>query len=64
MKKVKKAIMMALSIVGVTMANGQTINSLGIMVFNDEGILFVGDNISGSIPVSYTHLTLPTICSV
>jgi hypothetical protein len=49
MKKVKKAIMMALSIVGVTMANGQTINSLGIMVFNDEGILFVGDNISGSI---------------
>jgi hypothetical protein len=49
MKKVKQAIMMALSIVGVTMANGQTINSLGIMVFNDEGILFVGDNISGSI---------------
>lgn len=49
MKKVKKAITMALSLVGVTMANGQTINSLGTMVFNDEGILFIGDNISGSI---------------
>ncbi len=49
MKKVKKAIMMALSLLGVTMANGQTINSLGTMVFNDEGILFIGDNISGSI---------------
>lgn len=49
MEKVKKAIMMALSLVGVTMANGQTINSLGTMVFNDDGILFIGDNISGSI---------------
>jgi hypothetical protein len=49
MKKVKKTFMMALSLVGVTMANGQTINSLGTMVFNDEGILFIGDNISGSI---------------
>ena len=49
MEKVKKAIMMALSLVGVTMANGQTINSLGTMVFNNDGILFIGDNISGSI---------------
>lgn len=49
MNKVKKAFMMALSLAGITMANGQTINSLGTMVFNDEGILFVGDNISGSI---------------
>lgn len=48
MKNVKKAIMMALSF-GVTIANGQNIKSLGTMVFNDEGILFVGDNISGYI---------------
>jgi hypothetical protein len=40
--------MMTLSF-GVTIANGQNIKSLGTMVFNDEGILFVGDNISGSI---------------
>ncbi|MEL6628570.1 MAG: hypothetical protein AAFQ92_23820 [Bacteroidota bacterium] len=40
--------MMALSL-GVTVANGENIKSLGTMVFNDEGILFVGDNISGSI---------------
>ncbi|MEO1419222.1 MAG: hypothetical protein AAFW00_28470 [Bacteroidota bacterium] len=40
--------MMALSL-GVTVANGQNVKSLGTMVFNDEGILFVGDNISGSI---------------
>lgn len=49
MEKVKKAIMMTLSLVGINMANGQTVNSLGTMVFNDEGILFIGDNISGSI---------------
>lgn len=49
MEKVKKIIMMALSLLGVTMANGQTINSLGTMVFNNDGILFIGDNISGSI---------------
>jgi hypothetical protein len=48
MNKIKKAIMMTLSF-GVTIANGQNIKSLGTMVFNDEGILFVGDNISGSI---------------
>ena len=40
--------MIALSL-GVTTANGQNIKSLGTMVFNNEGILFVGDNISGSI---------------
>jgi hypothetical protein len=48
MNKIKKVIMMALSF-GVTIANGQNIKSLGTMVFNNEGILFVGDNISGSI---------------
>ena len=48
MNKIKKAIMIALSL-GVTTANGQNIKSLGTMVFNNEGILFVGDNISGSI---------------
>jgi len=48
MKKIKNVIMMALSL-GATIANGQTVKSLGTMVFNDEGILFVGDNISGSI---------------
>lgn len=41
--------MMALSLIGVTIANGQNVKSLGTMVFNNEGILFVGDNISGLI---------------
>jgi hypothetical protein len=49
MNSIKKAMLTALSLLGITMANGQTINSLGTMVFNDEGVLFVGDNISGSI---------------
>lgn len=34
---------------GITLANGQQVQSLGTMKFNDEGILFVGDNTSGSI---------------
>ncbi|MFY0674819.1 MAG: hypothetical protein JXQ87_15580 [Bacteroidia bacterium] len=44
----KYLIMTALSL-GITLANGQKIESLGIMEFNDEGILFVGDNNSGYI---------------
>jgi len=34
------AIMSALTL-GITLANGQQIQSLGTMEFNDEGILFV-----------------------
>jgi len=30
----------------------------------DDGIGFDGSSIRGFQPVSYTHLTLPTICSV
>ena len=31
--------------------------------FQGDGF-YVGDNLAPSVPVSYTHLTLPTICSV
>lgn len=44
MKNIRKASMMALSF-GVTIANDQNIKSLGTMVFNGEGVLFVGDKI-------------------
>ena len=29
--------------------NGQEVKSLGVLEFNDEGILFIGDSVSGAI---------------
>ena len=34
------------------------------IVANTEFIEYVTDSLGNAIPVSYTHLTLPTICSV
>ena len=30
----------------------------------EDADIFYGDDINPPVPVSYTHLTLPTICSV
>ena len=51
---------------------GVSFIALGIVLeilFNGQGIPFwpnvsVIGNVQGVLPVSYTHLTLPTICSV
>ena len=42
-----------------TFGQGQMVPEFDKVVFNDE----VGV-VHGPVPVSYTHLTLPTICSV
>ena len=34
------------------------------VVADEDGYVMLFDAVSGALPVSYTHLTLPTICSV
>ena len=39
--------------------------NVGDMIAKDETLLEIStDKVDSEIPVSYTHLTLPTICSV
>ena len=38
--------------------------SIGQINYQEVSMNFIGGNWKGVIPVSYTHLTLPTICSV
>ena len=47
-------------------SNFKFIGADGYIRFNlrDYDIVVEQNNVVGNIPVSYTHLTLPTICSV
>ena len=45
-------------------AAGQIVKGTVIEIRQKEVMIDIGYKSEGSVPVSYTHLTLPTICSV
>ena len=48
----------------VTIDSEHLLKNICIKINKNEVVGILGESGSGKTPVSYTHLTLPTICSV
>ena len=57
------AALIAVQGIGLQQADGSS-HSRGIIDNEESGVISIEKHLHGSHPVSYTHLTLPTICSV